>query len=264
MALMPLAFDIRSDNTTRMSHNRLPTSSANPMDRRMPSSRGNTSPHHFSTGHAVRSPGDRISPSLLEQVSPREFSQEAHSAKVLSDHMTGEPFHNAAPMHPQSPLKSKANSHRRRRKPDFSLIAMGSWSSQSYYRDGERTRIEHLGSLASINDDIVATNLPMDSSSSSVMDDFILIPDDTAEDALVQYEEASPPRAPHGDRLRTPYIAPMSTDVQFFPCLGDEREEDRINDTWYLAGREKVDSQRQCQSETHDLASGCFDLTVRD
>ncbi|OHX00118.1 hypothetical protein CSPAE12_01349 [Colletotrichum incanum] len=78
-------------------------------------------------------------------------------------------------------------------------------------------------------------------------DDFILFPDesqtDTHEDVSIYTEQPPAPLAPCIHRLRTPDIAPLSTDVQFFPCLGDEAEEDRINEAWYLAGRERVHSQ---------------------
>ncbi|GKT64166.1 hypothetical protein ColTof4_06542 [Colletotrichum tofieldiae] len=83
-------------------------------------------------------------------------------------------------------------------------------------------------------------------------DDFILFPDesqtDTYEDVSAYTEQPAAPLAPRIHRLRTPDIAPLSTDVQFFPCLGDEAEEDRINEAWYLAGRERVRSQIQCSA----------------
>lgn len=80
-------------------------------------------------------------------------------------------------------------------------------------------------------------------------DDFLLFPDENLDDfedpSMPADYVSSTPMAPRITRLRTPDIAPLSTDVQFFPCLGDEAEEDRINEAWYLAGRERVDCQRQ-------------------
>ncbi|KAF9872569.1 hypothetical protein CkaCkLH20_10066 [Colletotrichum karsti] len=162
--------------------------------------------------------------------------------RINKSHREDFPERPTQPIPSRRSRKSKASSHRRRRSPDSSLLAVGSWSNQSHRDDGNQARTGRFDMFAPVNDEIAAKSLPMDSAS-GMMDDFVLFPDDTAEDALVPYEEALPPCAPCISRLRTPDLAPMSTDVQFFPCLGDEREEDRINEAWYLAGREKMDSQ---------------------
>ena len=52
-------------------------------------------------------------------------------------------------------------------------------------------------------------------------------------------------RASSGDsRLATPDLAPLSSDFVFCSCCDDD-EEDMINETWYLAGRAKMDAQRE-------------------
>ncbi|KXH41011.1 hypothetical protein CNYM01_05487 [Colletotrichum nymphaeae SA-01] len=133
-------------------------------------------------------------------------------------------------------------SQRRRRSPDHdSLVAMGSWTSQSTHNEEPCTRSgREKGSSSSFHDsDFPAKYAPYD--------DFILFPDDAGEyiheDFTVPAHSSSAPGAPRITRLRTPDLAPLSTDVQFFPCLGNESERDRINEAWYIAGRERVESQ---------------------
>jgi hypothetical protein len=35
----------------------------------------------------------------------------------------------------------------------------------------------------------------------------------------------------------------MAIDTEFCACCGNEEEENRINEFWYIAGRAKMDSQ---------------------
>ncbi|KAL0935714.1 uncharacterized protein CTRU02_210305 [Colletotrichum truncatum] len=255
MAFMPLAFETRSDTTTRLSYTRSSLSPANQMDTRMPSSRGNTSPHGFNTGHAVLSPRDRLSPKLQDWPPSRAMHSDFYSASSAFGHLTKERFHSTSPRPQktsdasQDRRKSKPKSPKRRRNPDHSLLAIGSWSNQSHHHETNHSHANRFGDHVTFNDQAAANDLPMGYSASfNETDDFVLFPDDTPEDELVPYGRPLPPRAPRISRLRTPDIAPLSTDVQFFPCLGDECEEDRINEAWYLAGRETVDSQRQFHS----------------
>ncbi|EXF85847.1 hypothetical protein CFIO01_11723 [Colletotrichum fioriniae PJ7] len=132
-------------------------------------------------------------------------------------------------------------SQRRRRSPDHdSLVAMGSWTSQNTHNEEPCTRSgREKGSSTFHSGDFSARDAPYD--------DFILFPDDAGEcmheDFRAPAQSSSAPRAPRITRLRTPDLAPLSTDVQFFPCLGGESERDRINEAWYIAGRERVESQ---------------------
>ncbi|KAK1998090.1 hypothetical protein LX36DRAFT_681293 [Colletotrichum falcatum] len=152
----------------------------------------------------------------------------------------------ASPQMKHRPQRHHRNSRPRsrgnRRSADHStLLAIGSWSSQGVgQEDG------HALSNSS------SEPVPHDDGSSykhSPYDDFILFPDgghaDDYEDVPVHIEQPSAPLPPRIPRLRTPEIAPLSTDYQFFPCLGDEPDEDRINEAWYLAGRDRVLSQME-------------------
>ncbi|KAK1623205.1 hypothetical protein BDP81DRAFT_399525 [Colletotrichum phormii] len=118
---------------------------------------------------------------------------------------------------------------------------MGSWTSQSIHDEEPCARYGREKGSSSFHDgDCSSKNAPYD--------DFILFPDDAENDinedfASPAQSSSSAPRAPRISRLRTPDLAPLSTDVQFFPCLGDEAERDRINEAWYIAGRERVASQ---------------------
>lgn len=49
------------------------------------------------------------------------------------------------------------------------------------------------------------------------------------------------PGAPREPLLPPPELSPMSTHYVFCPCCGDE--DDRINDTWRMAGKEKMNAQ---------------------
>ncbi|RFU77257.1 hypothetical protein TARUN_4980 [Trichoderma arundinaceum] len=49
------------------------------------------------------------------------------------------------------------------------------------------------------------------------------------------------PSTPRDRLLPTPELSPMPTHFVFCPCCGDE--EDRINETWHMAGHEKMETQ---------------------
>ncbi|KAJ3963153.1 hypothetical protein N0V92_000135 [Colletotrichum tropicale] len=208
------------------------------MDYSMASSQGKTSPHRFTTSPALLSPRGQLTPTSLNQPSPRGFHSEPYSPGLLPGHMTEEYSHSTQRPRkkPRTPQRT-SKSHKRDRS-QSSLLAIGSWSDQSSHHDARLSQAHRFHDAPLFNDGPESKDL-----SAAPEDDFILFPDDTPEPALVPYEAALPPRAPRIPRLRTPDLAPLSTDVQFFPCLGDEREEDRVNETWYLAGRERVDSQ---------------------
>ncbi|KAK1986866.1 hypothetical protein LZ30DRAFT_581139 [Colletotrichum cereale] len=132
---------------------------------------------------------------------------------------------------------SRLGSRRSGRSVDHStLLAIGSWSSQKTDH-GDRHALSSSRSESARHED------------GSSYNDFILFPDEdhtnAYEDVSAYTEQPSAPLAPRNPRLRTPDIAPLSTDVQFFPCLGDEADEDRINEAWYLAGRDRVLSQME-------------------
>ncbi|KAK2039428.1 hypothetical protein LZ31DRAFT_476619 [Colletotrichum somersetense] len=136
----------------------------------------------------------------------------------------------------------RSGSRRNRRSADHSaLLAIGSWSShKTGHGDGHALSD---GKSESAQHDFGS------SYQHAPHDDFILFPEeghtDEYEDVSAYTEQPSAPLAPHITRSRTPDIAPLSTDVQFFACLGDEPEEDRINEAWYLAGRDRVLSQME-------------------
>ncbi|KAF7562459.1 hypothetical protein G7046_g1684 [Stylonectria norvegica] len=54
---------------------------------------------------------------------------------------------------------------------------------------------------------------------------------------------SSPVGAPRAQKLATPQMVPMSTDYEFCSCCEDEQ--DRINETWYLSGKARVDTQSE-------------------
>ncbi|KAK5987062.1 hypothetical protein PT974_11179 [Cladobotryum mycophilum] len=59
-------------------------------------------------------------------------------------------------------------------------------------------------------------------------------------------EQSRPPRTPRERLLSTPELSPMSTHFTFCPCCGDE--EDRINDTWCMRSKDRMDSQLEYAS----------------
>ncbi|GKT52498.1 uncharacterized protein ColSpa_12679 [Colletotrichum spaethianum] len=173
-----------------------------------------------------------------------------YPSSIEPGYMTGEQLfamdtspqtrHQALPHH----RNSRPRLRRSRRSADHSaLLAIGSWSSPDIHLG------DHYGdrSAPSRNKSDFASRQEDESYEHASYDDFILFPDeiptDTHEDVSAYTEQPSAPLAPRIPRLRTPDLAPLSTDVQFFPCHGDEAEEDRINEAWYLAGRERVHSQ---------------------
>ncbi|KAF0318613.1 hypothetical protein GQ607_014164 [Colletotrichum asianum] len=251
MALAPVTLSSRSE-ATKSPHLKSPTRHSLQMDYSMASSQGNTSPHRFTTSPALLSPRGQLTSTSLNQPSPRGFHSEPYSSGHLPGHMTEEYFPSTQRPRkkPRTPQRT-SKSHKRDRS-QSSLIAIGSWSDQSSYHDAHLSRAHRFYDARLFDDGPDSKDLSV-----APEDDFILFPDDTPEPALVPYEAALPPRAPRIPRLRTPDLAPLSTDVQFFPCLGDEREEDRVNETWYLAGRERVDSQRKHYPAPHDLICWC-------
>ncbi|KAK1671082.1 hypothetical protein BDP55DRAFT_732515 [Colletotrichum godetiae] len=185
-------------------------------------------------------------------MSPTQTSKQAYypadySGSVLSNPISDEQLYSMppSPRPRHQPLSYRRSpgpvSQRRRRSRDHdSLIAMGSWTSQSIRDEEPCARYGRERCSSSLHDgDFLAKNTPYD--------DFILFPDgaenDIYEDFASPAQSSSAPRAPRITRLRTPDLAPLSTDVQFFPCLGDEAERDRINEAWYIASRERVASQ---------------------
>ncbi|OLN81495.1 hypothetical protein CCHL11_10313 [Colletotrichum chlorophyti] len=143
-------------------------------------------------------------------------------------------------------LRSRPGPRRRRNLDEGSLLAIGSWGSHNshefYHAQSERLSSTIAG------DDFSAKNGYDVLTPPGTYEDFILFPNehgDVTTDAIFYPDEVpSAPMAPRIPRLHTPDLAPLSTDIQFFPCH-DEEVEDRINETWYLAGREKIDKQRQ-------------------
>ncbi|OHF01644.1 hypothetical protein CORC01_03134 [Colletotrichum orchidophilum] len=246
MAFLPLSFETHPEFTTlpRSRSTMSPGRQTNPM---MLPLREGTSPH--GQRHRQNPPGtrDRRSPTSPTQTSMRTCYPIDYPGSVMSNHMTNGDLYSMPasprPRHQPSPDRRSPGSvpPRRRRSPDhITLLAMGSWSSQSIHDDDPYARPGRERSINSIHDgDFSAKNAPYD--------DFILFPDDatadTHEDFTACAESSLAPRAPRFTRLRTPDFAPLSTDVQFFPCLGDEAEQDRINEAWYIAGRDGVNSK---------------------
>lgn len=54
---------------------------------------------------------------------------------------------------------------------------------------------------------------------------------------------SSVPDTPRDWLLPTPELSPMSTHYTFCPCCGDEDEDSCINNTWHMAGKEKMHTQ---------------------
>ncbi|KPM44592.1 hypothetical protein AK830_g1912 [Neonectria ditissima] len=59
------------------------------------------------------------------------------------------------------------------------------------------------------------------------------------------------PRTPRKSGLSTPELGPMSMDYEFCACC--KNEEDRINETWYMTSKVKMEDQ--CMSRALDLWS---------
>ncbi|KAK2778827.1 hypothetical protein CKAH01_11601 [Colletotrichum kahawae] len=237
MALAPVTLSSRSE-AIKSPHLRSSTRQSLQMDYSMASSQRNSSPHRFTTTPALLSPRGRLTPTSLNQPSPRGFHSEPYSPGLLPNHMTEEYSHSTQRPRKKPRTPRRTSKSHKRDQSENSLLAIGSWSDHSSHHDAHLSQAHHFHDAPLFDDGPDSKDLL-----AAPEDDFILFPDDTAEPALVPYEEALPPRAPRIPRLRTPDLAPLSTHVQFFPCLGDEREEDRVNETWYLAGRERVDSQ---------------------
>ncbi|KAK6215556.1 hypothetical protein QIS74_08575 [Colletotrichum tabaci] len=205
-----------------------------------------TSPHGFKPGQTLPRACDRLSPTPPGQASMRSCYPGDYSSSVVPEHMMGEQRSSMT----ASP-RTRKQSQSAPRSPRLgargstsvadhsSLAAVGSWSSQIVHNGDYHTRRGIQSDFARYEDESSYKYAPYD--------DFILFPDESSADAQERasaYTRQSPaPLGPRISRLRTPDIAPLSTDVQFFPCLGDEAEEDRINEAWYLAGRERVASQ---------------------
>ncbi|KAK1569771.1 uncharacterized protein LY79DRAFT_528031 [Colletotrichum navitas] len=136
----------------------------------------------------------------------------------------------------------RSGSRKNRRSADHStLVAIGSWSSHKTGHGDRHALSNSRNESTRYENGLSYQHAPYD--------DFNLFPEeghtDDYEDVSAYTEQPSAPLAPRIPRFRTPDIAPLSTDVQFFPCLGDEPDEDRINEAWYLAGRDRVLSQME-------------------
>ncbi|KAK1726503.1 uncharacterized protein BDZ83DRAFT_650431 [Colletotrichum acutatum] len=247
MAFLPLDFDTHPDFTTVPRSRSLMTPGRQIYSAMVPSQES-TSPHGHRHRHALAGPRDRRSPASPTQTSMRVYYPADYRESVASNPMSDEQLYSLPPS-PRSrpqPLSYRRSpgpvSQRRICNADHdSLIAMGSWTSQSTHNEEPCTRSgREKGSSTFHNGDLLAKD--------ASYDDFILFPDDAREcihgDFTAPAQPSSAPRAPRITRLRTLDLAPLSTDVQFFPCLGGESERDRINEAWYIAGRERVESQR--------------------
>ncbi|TQN71445.1 hypothetical protein CSHISOI_04111 [Colletotrichum shisoi] len=214
----------------------------------MSPSRETTSPHGFEPGQTLPRTRDRLSPTPPGQASMRLCYPGDYSSSVVPEHIMGEQRSSmtASPKTRKQPLSAPRSPRYESRggtsvTDHSSLAAVGSWSSQSVHNGDYHTRRGIHSDLPRYEDESSYKYAPYD--------DFILFPDESSVDtqgkASVYTRQSPAPLGPRISRLRTPDIAPLSTDVQFFPCLGDETEEDRINEAWYLAGRERVASQTQ-------------------
>ncbi|KAK1454688.1 hypothetical protein CMEL01_03448 [Colletotrichum melonis] len=266
MAFLPLDFDTNPDFTT-VPRSRSPMTPGRQMCSVMVPSQESASPHGYRHRDALAGPRDRRSPASPTQTSMRAYCPADYRGSVVSNPLSDEQLYSIPPSprprhQPSSYRRSPGPvSQRRRRSPDHdSLVAMGSWTSQSTHNEEPCTRSgREKGSSSSFHDgDFSAKYAPYD--------DFILFPDDAGEyiheDFTVPAHSSSALGAPRITRLRTPDLAPLSTDVQFFPCLGDESERDRINEAWYIAGRERVESQ--CQCSLHKLTMTHRDVLFRE
>ncbi|TDZ33096.1 hypothetical protein C8035_v006030 [Colletotrichum spinosum] len=157
---------------------------------------------------------------------------EEHFAAQMSQAKLSIPEHRREQLSTKPPKSCRDASGRN------SLLAIGSWSIETH----RRVMIPQGSSDFNLNDEAFGEP-SLNWSSEPMMEDFVLFPEEIPEDDTQNGRASSPPRAPRISRLRTPDIAPLSTDVQFFPCLGNEDEQDRVNEAWYLAGRERLDAQ---------------------
>ncbi|KAF6809084.1 hypothetical protein CSOJ01_07153 [Colletotrichum sojae] len=111
------------------------------------------------------------------------------------------------------------------------LLSVGSWYDQNARR-------------MHIDDDDVFEDEEEARKTSDLYDDFANCAN-AAEKAAAQASidrelPLLPRQQPTIPRLRSPDVALLSTDVQFFTRTGFESEEDRVDEAWYLAGHDAM------------------------
>ncbi|KAJ0165099.1 hypothetical protein CTA2_12358 [Colletotrichum tanaceti] len=266
MASMPLVFAAHAEWASLSRPRSQIASPGRQSHSRMSPSRVTASPHGFKPGQDLPRARDRLSPTPPGQASMRSCYRGDYSSSAVPEHMMSDQRSSmtASPKTRKQPLSApRSPRHVSRGSTSVAdhsnLAAVGSWSTQSVHNGDYHTRRG------------IQSDLYEDESSHKYAsyDDFILFPDESLADTqerVSAYTRQSPaPLGPRISRLGTPDIAPLSTDVQFFPCLGDEAEEDRINEAWYLAGRERVASQSQCSLlGLRDVLSWCLCVADRD